>query len=299
VPNSAGGHAFPVDDWERLDRFPILGAEGGSCHAGKLRLTRESARAVERCLAADGGRAVRRIAEISASGRASSNDPALFALALAAAAPNAATRRAALDALPQVARTATHLFHFVACVGGFRGRGRALRRAIADWHRTMPVEALVHQAVKYRQRDGWTHRDLLRLAHPLAAAEDEARRAPYDWIRRGTDAPALPTVVRAAGRLAATRDAGEAAALIRAARLVHEAVPTELLGEPEVWAALLDDMPLGTLVRSLARMTEIGLLRPTSDAAAAVEARLADAAALRRARAARRRRAGRPWRSRS
>ena len=50
VANSAGGYAFPVDDWVRLDRFLILGAEGGSYHAGERRLTRESAGAVLRCI---------------------------------------------------------------------------------------------------------------------------------------------------------------------------------------------------------------------------------------------------------
>ena len=30
VPNSAGGYAFPVDDWVRLERFLILGSEAGA-----------------------------------------------------------------------------------------------------------------------------------------------------------------------------------------------------------------------------------------------------------------------------
>ena len=30
VANSAGGYAFPVDDWTRFDRFLVLGSEGGS-----------------------------------------------------------------------------------------------------------------------------------------------------------------------------------------------------------------------------------------------------------------------------
>ena len=33
VPNSAGGHAYPVDDMTRLQRFLILGSEGGSYYA--------------------------------------------------------------------------------------------------------------------------------------------------------------------------------------------------------------------------------------------------------------------------
>ena len=30
VRNSAGGYSWEVDDWTRLDRFLILGAEGGT-----------------------------------------------------------------------------------------------------------------------------------------------------------------------------------------------------------------------------------------------------------------------------
>ena len=33
VPNSAGGHSYPVDDMTRLRRFLILGSEGGSYYA--------------------------------------------------------------------------------------------------------------------------------------------------------------------------------------------------------------------------------------------------------------------------
>jgi len=61
VPNSAGGFAFAVDDWARLDRFLILGAEGGSYYATERKLTRENAQAVLRCLQLDGRRVVNRI----------------------------------------------------------------------------------------------------------------------------------------------------------------------------------------------------------------------------------------------
>src|SRR4051794_34486857 len=91
VPNSAGGYIFPVDDWVRLDRFLILGSEGGSYYASEHKLTLENAAAVQRAIAADGLRAVARIVEISEAGRAPKNDPALFALALCAAAEDAAT----------------------------------------------------------------------------------------------------------------------------------------------------------------------------------------------------------------
>ena len=203
VANSAQGFAWAVDDWARLRRFLILGSQGGSYYAREWKLTRENADAVERCLAADGARTVATIVEISDRGRAPKNDPAVFALAMAAGAADEATRRAALAALPRVCRTSTHLFQFVTFVEGFRGWGRGLRRAVGSWYAARSVESLAYQAVKYREREGVTHRDVLRLAHPAGRVSagnptlelgDEHRRL-FEWIVRGGSAEGLPRVV--------------------------------------------------------------------------------------------------------
>ena len=84
VQNSSGGFAWAVDDWTRLRRFLVLGSEGGSYYASQWKLTRENAKTVERCVREDGKRAVEEILRVSHEGRAPKNDPALFALALAA-----------------------------------------------------------------------------------------------------------------------------------------------------------------------------------------------------------------------
>ena len=296
VPNSAGGFAFAVDDWARLDRFLILGSEGGSYYAAERMLTRDNAQAVLRAIAEDGPRAVARIVEVSVAGRAPRNDPALFALALAASATDLATRRAALAALPQVARTGTHLFAFAGFVQGTRGWGRALRRAVAAWYLQQPVERLAYQLVKYRQRNGWSHRDLLRLAHPEGATPAQA--ALFDWACRGTGATslglhpasdALPSFVRAAmalneGEVLTEPHAAMAAALIRVHDLPREAVPTALLNDPAVWEALLQRMPLAALVRSLAKLTAVGVVRPLGDHLPLVLSALGDVDRIRKAR---------------
>lgn len=282
VPNAAGGHAFPVDDWIRLDRFLVLGTEGGSYYAGERALTRDNATAVLRCLSADGARAVARIVAVSEGGRAPRNDPALFALALAMAAGDEATRAAAGAALPRVARTGTHLFRFADAVQAQRGWGRGLRRAVARWYLARPVDELAYQAVKYRQRVGWSHRDLLRLAHP--PTDEPARRDLFDWVCRGAVGPAAPRLVGAAEALAQAGSAAEAATLIRAHDLPREAVPTALLNAPEVWRALLERMPMTALVRSLAKLTAVGVLAPCAAELAPVVAALGDAERIRRAR---------------
>src|SRR5258705_4353400 len=82
VRNSGGGYSWQVDDWTRLDRFLILGAEGGTYYIAERDLVKQNHDALVRCIKADGVRAVNRIVEISDSGRAPKNDPAIFALAL-------------------------------------------------------------------------------------------------------------------------------------------------------------------------------------------------------------------------
>ena len=281
VANDAGGYVYALDDWARLDRFLILGTEGGTYHASEARLTRETTQAVARCIAADGVRAVARIVELSVSGQAPKQEPILFALALATAAQDAATRAAALAALPQVARTGAQLQRLVGYIDSLRGWGRGLRRAIARWYLEQPLGDLELQALKYKARgekgERWSHRDLLRLAHPLASADDTVRRALFDRIVRPDGDAELPAELArfaAAGRLVRTVDADEAVRLIRDYRLPREAVPTVLLGEARVWEALLVDMPATALLRSLGKLSQVGLLAAGSDAERQVVARL-------------------------
>ena len=292
TPNSAGGNAWAVDCWTRLRRFLVLGSERGSYYASERTLTRENAKAVEQCVAEDGPRAVAEIVRISTEGRAPKNDPALYALALAAGIGDTATRQAALAALPRVARTGTHLFQFAGFVEGFRGWGRSLRRAVGRWYTDKPVDTLAYQAVKFRQREGMTHRDLLRLSHParqigagnpsLAVSQEHARL--FEWIVRGGETDGLPRLVEGFARAQTASTAGETARLVREYALPREALQPEHLTSFEVWEALLDDMPMTALIRNLATMTRIGVVAPGSDGTAKVVAQLADAGRLRKAR---------------
>lgn len=286
VANSAGGNAWAVDDWARLDRFLILGSEGGSYYAHERPLTRENAEAVIRCIGVDGQRAVQQIVEVSKAGRAPKNDPAIFALALAAGLGDDATKRAALDALPDVCRIGTHLFNFATYVEQFRGWGRGLRRAVGAWYQRDDVDALAYQAVKYRQRNGWTHRDLLRLAHPSPPTDEHGEL--YRWIAgHNAAADMLPTAVHAYVDAQGAQTPRDTARLIRehGSILPREALNTDHLRDPQVWDALLHvGMPMTALMRNLATMSRIGLLTPMSEASRIVIEQLGDGERLRKAR---------------
>jgi 60 kDa SS-A/Ro ribonucleoprotein len=287
VKNSAGGYAWAVDDWVRLDRFLVLGCEGPTYYASEKTLTVENALAVQRCLRADGARAVGRIAEISEAGRAPKNDPAVFALAMAGSLGDEPTKALALRALPRVCRTGTHLFQFADAVQSFRGWGRALRRAVGRWYTEKDARDLAYQCVKYQQREGWAHRDLLRLAHPKAegVTQDVLRWAVKGWDG-AAELPAqrelLPIWATERARRATTVE--EVVALVREHGLVRECVPTQWLTHAAVWDALLEQMPLTALVRNLATMTRVGLLAPNSAATRRVVEELSEGERLRKAR---------------
>jgi len=284
VANSAAGYAFPVDDWVRLDRFLILGTEGGSYYVGEHELAGDSASAVLRCIDADGLRTIARIRDVSGSGRAPRNDPAIFALAMAAKLSDEPTRRAAFSALPDVARTGTHLFQFAGALQAFGGWGRATTRAVAGWYQRDDVRQLAYQAIKYRQREGWTHADLLRLSHPRAPSE--AHRALYAWIVDGVPPAEGGPLAQVLGfeQVQRATSAQQVAALVREHQLPWEAVPTGFRSSPDVWAALLEGMPLTAMIRNLATMTRIGLVVPLADATRKVVSELGDRERIGRAR---------------
>lgn len=282
MPNHAGGFTFAVTPLMRLRRFLVLGTDGGTYYATERALTRDNAEVVIDWATRRCAHLVEEAVAVSTAGRAPRNQPALFALAAAASLGDAEGRRRALAALPLVARTGPHLFTFAGYVAQFRGWGRGLRRAVAGWYLSRPVADVAFQAVKYRQREGWTHRDLLRLAHPRTDEPDRARL--FDWICGRTDTgPGIVEGFRAAQ--AASTPAGWLAVLDRYPALSWEMLPDAALTEPAVWAALIGNgLPPTALLRQLPRLTGLGLLQPLSSTLDTVVGQLTDADRLRRGR---------------
>jgi len=278
--NNAGGFGWQVDDWSRLDRFLVLGSEGGTYYVSAQALTISNAEAVVRCIKSDGIRVVNRTVEISQSGRAPKNDPALFVLAMAAGMGDTETRRKALEALPAVARIGTHLFHFLTYVQQFRGWGRGLREGVARWYTDRDADKIAYQVIKYRQRDGWTHRDVIRKAHPVSESHNQL----FHWITQGEMKDGLPDLIHAFEQVQKMDNQNQVAQMVSDYRLPREAIPTQFLNHLCVWEAMLKDMPMTAMIRNLGKMTVIGLLEPMSTNTQSVVAKLTDQDLLQKAR---------------
>lgn len=285
VPNNAGGFTFTVPAEARLHRFLTLGTAGGTYYASESQVTKDNAGAVLDWARDRAGDLVSRVIAVSESGAAPRNNPALFALAAAASLGDADGRALALNALPKVARTSSHLFTFAGYLEQFRGWGPAVRRAVSAWYTDRPVGDLAYQAAKYRQRDGWTHRDLLRLAHPKTT--EPARRELFDWIcGRNADLAELPLIEAFQRAQAATTPADWITLINAGAAVTWEMLPDAALTAPNVWRALLDQdrVPQTALLRQLPRLTRLGVLAPMSSYTSKAAAQLTDADRLAKAR---------------
>jgi len=298
-----GGIASVADKWTRLHRFLILGSDGGNFYQPSRELTLDNVGVVKECLAEEGGRTLDAIVSVSLEGRAPKNDPAILALAAATVFGNKPTRREAFRILPEICRIPTHLYHFVAyreALGG--GWGKGMRRSVSRWIIDRDTERLTYQALKYPSRDGWSMRDMLRLAHPRT--RDAKMHALFRYITKGRnpyfdpfDEGAVawwaqePWVKQIQARdwihtHTKTEEAteSEVVRMVRDNRLTREMLPTEWLNNASVWEALLEGMPMTAMIRNLGKMTQVGLISRGSEAERIVVNRLRDDEILRRSR---------------
>lgn len=316
VENNAGGFVYELTPWQRLDRFIILGSDGNTYYQTAQKLSKENADSVVKLVAEDGPRVVARVLEIASEGRAPKTSPGIFALAIAAAYGDLTTRHAVEAALPKVCRIGTHLFEFIEYYHEMKPTwNRQALRMIRRWYELKDPESLAYQVAKYQSRENWSHRDVLRLTHPKPTnatydtiyqwiAGDPSKEAVQKMLRLvktdddyktylegyrlGTSSriasfPELRTI-QGFEKIKTVKTPAEAASIIREYRLPRECVPSELLKSKEVWAALLDEMPMTALIRNLGTLSKIELLERKSDAEKLVLAQLGDSERLRKAR---------------
>ncbi len=286
--NHAGGYVFTVDDWGRLDRFLILGSDAPTYYVGQRKLTVENAQCVKRCIDADGPRVVKTIVDVSVQGRAPKNDPALFALAMCMKLGNAETRKAAQDAVTQVARIGTHLFNLAEAVKAFGGWGRGTRRAFANWYTSKTPDQLAYQIVKYQQRNGWSHADVLRKCHPKGFGPATPTGAVLAYAVGKTSRGPVPRIIAGVGHAKRAARTHQVVDLINEYGLPRECIPSEWLKDDiGVWEALLmagKGMPLTAMIRNLGKMSAIGLTVQGSAASRHVRDVLSDVERLKAAR---------------
>ncbi|PAV73215.1 hypothetical protein WR25_14306 [Diploscapter pachys] len=109
-----------------------------------------------------------------------------------------ALHAAAFSVVNEVCRIPTHLFAFVkycemvaqnTSKNKSTGWGRAMRNCVTNWFATKSPDQLAMHVTKSPQREGWSHRDLFRLAHPdlkktISRGDFEDRKLEYEQVYR-------------------------------------------------------------------------------------------------------------------
>lgn len=253
VENNAGGYVFSVSDKSRLERFLIIGVDGGTYYVGEQKLTEQNVGFLKNLIAKDETLVRETMLSVARDNRAVRVSATIFTAAML---HTYGTDKAALRAaLPDVLRTSTHLFEYAQYVKNLAGWGRSKRAAVKDWYESKTDDQLAYQLVKYRQRNGWTHRDLLRLSHaqPTAALAQFALGKEIEGE--------VPAIIKGYLAVSKAKTAKEALAILADyPSLPWEALPTELHSNVDIWKALFRNGSLKGVaqLRNVSRLARLG-----------------------------------------
>lgn len=300
--NNSGGYGWEVSKIDQLRKFLILGITNGTFYLKETDLFKSNVEALRSLLKTDGIGYVNEIILFAEQNRAPKREPMVFALAYASIHGDLETKRAANQAVKIVCSTPTDLFSYVEYCQKLSaptsGWSRARRKTVSDWYNGKSIRDLIYHITKYKQRNGWSNKDLFRLAHIKAPTEEH--NMVYRLVTKGALDLDFNTLSSDESRTAFARlvaceeihqlkassadDVKTAIGLIREHKLVHEHVPTEFQAKAEIWEAMLPEMPLNAAMRNLGRMTHLGLISPNSNATTLLLGKFSNEYALKKSR---------------
>lgn len=262
VKNDAGGYVFGVSDQSRLDRFLILGVDGGTYYVNEATHAKNNVQFLNDMIERDEASVLNAIVDVSVNGRAYKQSPALFALASVIA--HGKDKQAVKAVFNRVVRTATHLYEVLNYLKSLKvGWGRAKREIVASWF-DKDADKLAYQAVKYRSRkfddQVWTLRDVMRIAHPK-----DVNTSVADFVL-GKEHAAIDDLrviegfklMQKATSLKQVLDI-----LDNYEMLSWETIPTQFLKDVKVWKTLFSNGQLRgqALIRNITRLARYGAFK--------------------------------------
>lgn len=252
--NNAGGFVFEVSNKTRLERFLILGTDGGTYYVKEMDLTKQNVEFIRNLIKTDEDLVRNTAVEISSAGRAYRNDAAIFVMALLLA--EGKNKSATVSAIPSVVRTGTHIYALANYITSLGGWGRSKRAAIANWFTSQSPDALAYNAVKYRQRDGWKLRDLMRKSHPKGIDKNVG-----NFILGKQQYAGRPEILNGFDAMQKSENVTSVLAkLDHYPNLPWETIPTQFLTDERVWKKLYENGQLKgqALLRNITRFARMG-----------------------------------------
>lgn len=276
VKNNAGGYVYKIAPLDHAKRFCIIGSETGTYYVDNVTHTEDSAKNIISLINNGQGADVVNLAlDVIKNGLSPKVDHSLFVLALCVKYGDQNIRKLVYSNLSTFCNIATHLFMFVNYVKSMRGIGRGLKNAIARWYLSKDQSRVLQQVLKYQNREGLSHRNMILCAHPKTndkffnslfkaiididnISKEFTSEMVLDWICKTREVNwEFYPFVKNLGKLENTNDI---IAAIKRFGLTRENIPTRFLNDKEIWRALLEKMPYIALVRNINKLTSLGII---------------------------------------
>ncbi|MTJ07605.1 MULTISPECIES: TROVE domain-containing protein [unclassified Anabaena] len=262
IKGRSGGYMFDAGIWKMLRRCLLIGTAKSTYYAGKQELTEDFANILNQAVAENPGRVAEEILYAS-DGRAINNSAPILALVLLSMGETPEAKKAFGEIFPQVVRTGSHFYEWLNYTKSLRGFGKVIREAGKTWLSREDVKGLAYQLLKYQQRQGFTHRDALRLFHVNPPTENH--RQLFEWVVKGWEE--LPADIPS-DALAQIwwyewlkRNPSETHTAISQGRLTHEMAAPVGNMDKQAWNLLFQEMPIGAMLRNLGSLTQLEVLR--------------------------------------
>lgn len=206
----------------------------------------------------------------------------IYILARCCASKEAKLRSEAYKILPILCNIPTHLFTFVEMyenicktLNNSTGWNKLQKQAIAKWYLDKDPRNLVYLVTKYKNRNNWTHADILRLSHikyPNSIYDTLFRYITKGYeeylnklekLRMSEDmidsCLYIKEYIEGYEELKTLDQEPRAIELINKFNFVREHIPTSLLNSPDIWNALAQEMPMVAMLRNLNKLNAVKL----------------------------------------
>ena len=193
VLNHAGGFVWKLSNLEHANRYLIMGAkDNGNYYQTGDQVSQECNVAIIRLIlsqnSTDYEKLCQMLEDISVRGLAAHQEPTLLSLAAAIVfAPTEERKAMALALVRKCIRIPTHAFMLAGYVTDLsqckpgtkkgKGWGSGFRKALSQFYTSRKGLDLAMLVTKYKNREGWCHKDLLSMLHihPEMLKDDGAR----------------------------------------------------------------------------------------------------------------------------
>lgn len=266
IKNDAGGWGFELSPREKLSRFIAVGDVNGTYYVDyEANLSRSFDNIKNHFLSSE-AEMLFFLSEVKRSleeGFAMRINTTLFSLAVLCSNQNKfpAIKKQALALIPTL-RTPTQLFYFLKTLKSFSGWNRSLRRAVASWYtqHEYSVGDLIYKVLKYRQREGYTHADVIKLCHLKSSVKRFNNLIKYVLLsnKSNVSLEELSKILDQEPSLKAfsilsTCSDEQLVEIVEKHKFSWEMIPTDRLNNQKVLKAILPNLQPVALMRNLNR----------------------------------------------